>query len=57
MKLTFGSTFHLQLPSTQRRFGPPNLKLMFVCGQCWRNGQVSEADKNRKYCSAKGRHP
>uniref|UniRef100_A0A8C2X2E9 Zinc finger CCCH-type containing 7A n=1 Tax=Cyclopterus lumpus TaxID=8103 RepID=A0A8C2X2E9_CYCLU len=39
-----------------RRFGPPNLKMMFVCGQCWRNGQLSEADKNKKYCSAKARH-
>uniref|UniRef100_A0A3B3ZLP4 C3H1-type domain-containing protein n=1 Tax=Periophthalmus magnuspinnatus TaxID=409849 RepID=A0A3B3ZLP4_9GOBI len=38
------------------RFGPPNLKMMFVCGQCWRNGQLSEADKNKKYCSAKARH-
>ncbi|CAG5897978.1 unnamed protein product [Menidia menidia] len=45
-----------QLSSTQRRFGPPNLKMMFVCGQCWRNGQLSEADKNKKYCSAKARH-
>uniref|UniRef100_A0A8C6K5G0 Zinc finger CCCH-type containing 7A n=1 Tax=Nothobranchius furzeri TaxID=105023 RepID=A0A8C6K5G0_NOTFU len=38
------------------RFGPPNLKMMFVCGQCWRNGQLSEADKNKKYCTAKARH-
>ncbi|XP_029283967.1 zinc finger CCCH domain-containing protein 7A isoform X1 [Cottoperca gobio] len=45
-----------QLTSAQRRFGPPNLKMMFVCGQCWRNGQLSEADKNKKYCSAKARH-
>uniref|UniRef100_A0A8C4GYD3 Zinc finger CCCH-type containing 7A n=1 Tax=Dicentrarchus labrax TaxID=13489 RepID=A0A8C4GYD3_DICLA len=44
------------LSSAQRRFGPPNLKMMFVCGQCWRNGQLSEADKNKKYCSAKARH-
>ncbi|XP_019721974.1 zinc finger CCCH domain-containing protein 7A isoform X2 [Hippocampus comes] len=40
----------------QRRFGPQNLKMMFVCSQCWRNGQLSEADKNKKYCSAKARH-
>uniref|UniRef100_A0A4W6C4S5 Zinc finger CCCH-type containing 7A n=1 Tax=Lates calcarifer TaxID=8187 RepID=A0A4W6C4S5_LATCA len=46
----------VQLSSAQRRFGPPNLKMMFVCGQCWRNGQLSEADKNKKYCSAKARH-
>ncbi|XP_051569987.1 zinc finger CCCH domain-containing protein 7A-like isoform X2 [Myxocyprinus asiaticus] len=39
------------------RFGPPNLKLQFVCAQCWRNGQVSEPDKNKKYCSAKAKHP
>ncbi|XP_070704241.1 zinc finger CCCH domain-containing protein 7A isoform X2 [Pempheris klunzingeri] len=45
-----------QLSGAQRRFGPPNLKMMFVCGQCWRNGQLSEADKNKKYCSAKARH-
>lgn len=45
-----------QLSTAQRRFGPPNLKMMFVCGQCWRNGQLSEADKNKKYCSAKARH-
>lgn len=48
--------FHHQISGSQRRFGPPNLKMMFVCGQCWRNGQRSEADKNRKYCSAKARH-
>uniref|UniRef100_A0A8C2XBZ5 Zinc finger CCCH-type containing 7A n=1 Tax=Cyclopterus lumpus TaxID=8103 RepID=A0A8C2XBZ5_CYCLU len=45
-----------QISNVQRRFGPPNLKMMFVCGQCWRNGQLSEADKNKKYCSAKARH-
>uniref|UniRef100_A0A3P9NR89 Zinc finger CCCH-type containing 7A n=1 Tax=Poecilia reticulata TaxID=8081 RepID=A0A3P9NR89_POERE len=45
-----------QFSSPQRRFGPPNLKMMFVCGQCWRNGQLSEADKNKKYCQAKARH-
>ncbi|XP_057717434.1 zinc finger CCCH domain-containing protein 7A isoform X2 [Corythoichthys intestinalis] len=42
--------------SGQRRFGPQNLKMMFVCSLCWRNGQLSEADKNKKYCSAKARH-
>uniref|UniRef100_H3D5Y1 Zinc finger CCCH-type containing 7B n=1 Tax=Tetraodon nigroviridis TaxID=99883 RepID=H3D5Y1_TETNG len=37
--------------------GPPlNLKMKFVCGQCWREGQVSEPDKNLKYCTAKARH-
>uniref|UniRef100_A0A3Q0RB27 Zinc finger CCCH-type containing 7A n=1 Tax=Amphilophus citrinellus TaxID=61819 RepID=A0A3Q0RB27_AMPCI len=44
------------LQGVQVRFGPPNLKMMFVCGQCWRNGQLSEADKNKKYCTAKARH-
>ncbi|XP_064170993.1 zinc finger CCCH domain-containing protein 7A [Anguilla rostrata] len=44
-------------PSVVKKFGPPNLKMQFVCGQCWRNGQVSEPDKNRKYCNAKARHP
>uniref|UniRef100_A0A674AG36 Zinc finger CCCH-type containing 7A n=1 Tax=Salmo trutta TaxID=8032 RepID=A0A674AG36_SALTR len=42
--------------SLVKQFGPPNLKMQFVCGQCWRNGQVSEADKNKKYCTAKARH-
>ncbi|XP_077475382.1 zinc finger CCCH domain-containing protein 7A [Stigmatopora argus] len=42
--------------SVQRSFGPPNLKMMFVCSQCWRNGQLSEADKQQKYCSAKAKH-
>ncbi|KAM8825075.1 zinc finger CCCH domain-containing protein 7A [Synchiropus picturatus] len=44
------------LANTQRRFGPPHLKMMFVCGQCWRNGQLTEADKSKKFCSAKARH-
>uniref|UniRef100_A0A672YWG5 C3H1-type domain-containing protein n=1 Tax=Sphaeramia orbicularis TaxID=375764 RepID=A0A672YWG5_9TELE len=44
------------LSTVQRRFGPPNLKMMFVCGQCWRHGQLNEADKNKKYCTAKARH-
>uniref|UniRef100_A0A8C8M440 C3H1-type domain-containing protein n=1 Tax=Oncorhynchus tshawytscha TaxID=74940 RepID=A0A8C8M440_ONCTS len=45
-----------QFTTPLKRFGPPNLKMQFVCGQCWRNGQVSEADKNKKYCAAKARH-
>uniref|UniRef100_A0A8C7H815 Zinc finger CCCH-type containing 7A n=1 Tax=Oncorhynchus kisutch TaxID=8019 RepID=A0A8C7H815_ONCKI len=45
-----------QFNTPLKRFGPPNLKMQFVCGQCWRNGQVSEADKNKKYCAAKARH-
>uniref|UniRef100_A0AAX7SR17 C3H1-type domain-containing protein n=1 Tax=Astatotilapia calliptera TaxID=8154 RepID=A0AAX7SR17_ASTCA len=53
---SFPSKYNQQLPSALRRFGPPNLKMMFVCGQCWRNGQLSEADKNKKYCTAKARH-
>lgn len=35
---------------------PLNLKMKFVCGQCWREGQVSEPDKNLRYCTAKARH-
>ncbi|GAB1299629.1 Zinc finger CCCH type-containing 7B [Apodemus speciosus] len=30
--------------------------MKFVCGQCWRNGQVVEPDKDLKYCGAKARH-
>ncbi|XP_053550429.1 zinc finger CCCH domain-containing protein 7A isoform X2 [Bombina bombina] len=41
----------------QNNPGYPNIKIKFVCGQCWRNGQVIESDKNKKYCSAKARHP
>uniref|UniRef100_A0A8C8HE03 C3H1-type domain-containing protein n=1 Tax=Oncorhynchus tshawytscha TaxID=74940 RepID=A0A8C8HE03_ONCTS len=51
-----GSQGSLQFTTPLKRFGPPNLKMQFVCGQCWRNGQVSEADKNKKYCAAKARH-
>lgn len=45
-----------QVPVGVSKFKNPNLKLMFVCGQCWGNGQVSEPDKNRKYCNTKARH-
>ncbi|CAI9616346.1 unnamed protein product, partial [Staurois parvus] len=45
-----------QLLNTQNNPECPNLNIKFVCGQCWRNGQIIEADKNRKYCSAKARH-
>ncbi|KAG5832488.1 hypothetical protein ANANG_G00291690 [Anguilla anguilla] len=30
--------------------------MKFVCGQCWRDGLVSEPDKALKYCTAKARH-
>ncbi|XP_042294296.1 zinc finger CCCH domain-containing protein 7A isoform X2 [Sceloporus undulatus] len=46
-----------QILSNQAKHGSLNLKMKFVCAQCWRNGQVSEPDKNKKYCSAKARHP
>nr|XP_060642730.1 zinc finger CCCH domain-containing protein 7A isoform X1 [Anolis sagrei ordinatus] len=46
-----------QILSNQVKHGSLNLKMKFVCAQCWRNGQVSEPDKNKKYCSAKARHP
>lgn len=32
------------------------LQMKFVCGQCWRNGQVVEPDKDLKYCNAKAHH-
>ncbi|KAG1966940.1 zinc finger CCCH-type containing 7Ba isoform X3 [Pimephales promelas] len=32
------------------------LMLMFVCGQCWKDGLVSEPDRAMKYCTAKARH-
>uniref|UniRef100_A0A674ASM1 Zinc finger CCCH-type containing 7B n=1 Tax=Salmo trutta TaxID=8032 RepID=A0A674ASM1_SALTR len=32
------------------------LSLKVVCGQCWRDGLVSEPDKALKYCTAKARH-
>uniref|UniRef100_A0A8C1PES4 Zinc finger CCCH-type containing 7A n=1 Tax=Cyprinus carpio TaxID=7962 RepID=A0A8C1PES4_CYPCA len=48
---------HAQVEFYTCIFGPANLKMQFVCAQCWRNGQVSEPDKNKKYCSAKARHP
>ncbi|XP_048848192.1 zinc finger CCCH domain-containing protein 7A isoform X2 [Brienomyrus brachyistius] len=47
----------VQQSSSAPKFGPSHLKISFVCSQCWRNGQVIEADKNRKYCAAKARHP
>ncbi|XP_070612154.1 zinc finger CCCH domain-containing protein 7B isoform X2 [Erythrolamprus reginae] len=33
-----------------------DFQMKFVCGQCWRNGQVVEPDKDLKYCSAKAHH-
>ncbi|KAJ7992594.1 hypothetical protein DPEC_G00280310 [Dallia pectoralis] len=33
-----------------------NLNMKFVCGRCWRDGLISEADKALKYCTAKARH-
>uniref|UniRef100_A0A8D0FIS3 C3H1-type domain-containing protein n=1 Tax=Strix occidentalis caurina TaxID=311401 RepID=A0A8D0FIS3_STROC len=46
-----------QILGNQMKYGSLNLKMKFVCGQCWRNGQVNEPDRNKKYCSAKARHP
>ncbi|XP_044160109.1 zinc finger CCCH domain-containing protein 7A [Bufo gargarizans] len=50
------SSLKPQLLSIPNSPGYPNFNIKFVCGQCWRNGQVIESDKNRKYCSAKARH-
>lgn len=44
------------LGAAAARGRPLNLKMKFVCGQCWREGQVNEPDKNLKYCTAKARH-
>uniref|UniRef100_A0A3B4BZQ0 C3H1-type domain-containing protein n=1 Tax=Pygocentrus nattereri TaxID=42514 RepID=A0A3B4BZQ0_PYGNA len=33
-----------------------SLNMKFVCGQCWREGQVNEPDKALKYCTAKAKH-
>ncbi|NWT45107.1 Z3H7A protein, partial [Chroicocephalus maculipennis] len=49
--------FCLKILGNQMKYGSLNLKMKFVCGQCWRNGQVNEPDRNKKYCSAKARHP
>lgn len=32
------------------------LEMKFVCGQCWKDGLLSEPDRALKYCSAKARH-
>ncbi|XP_056393113.1 zinc finger CCCH domain-containing protein 7A [Hyla sarda] len=50
------SSLKPQLLTVNNNPGYPNFNIKFVCGQCWRNGQVIESDKNRKYCSAKARH-
>ncbi|XP_028268377.1 zinc finger CCCH domain-containing protein 7B-like [Parambassis ranga] len=34
-----------------------NMKMKFVCAQCWAGSLISEPDKALKYCSAKTRHP
>ncbi|KAM6905372.1 zinc finger CCCH domain-containing protein 7B-like [Xenentodon cancila] len=33
-----------------------DMKMKFVCSQCWRDGLISEPDKALKYCTAKARH-
>ncbi|KAM9780466.1 LOW QUALITY PROTEIN: zinc finger CCCH domain-containing protein 7B-like [Neosynchiropus ocellatus] len=33
-----------------------NMKMKFVCSQCWRDGRITEPDRVLKYCSAKARH-
>ncbi|XP_034448955.1 zinc finger CCCH domain-containing protein 7B-like [Hippoglossus hippoglossus] len=33
-----------------------NMKIKLSCAQCWRDGLISEPDKNLKYCTAKARH-
>ncbi|XP_069590153.1 zinc finger CCCH domain-containing protein 7A isoform X1 [Ranitomeya imitator] len=50
------SSLKPQLLSVPNSSGHPNFNIKFVCGQCWRNGQVIESEKSRRYCSAKARH-
>lgn len=33
-----------------------NMRMKFVCAQCWRDGLTSEPDKALRYCSAKAKH-
>lgn len=33
-----------------------NMRMKFICGQCWRDGVTSDPDKALKYCSAKAKH-
>lgn len=33
-----------------------NLKMKFVCAQCWRDGATNEPDKALQYCSGKAKH-
>ncbi|MGH0184421.1 UNVERIFIED_CONTAM: hypothetical protein FKN15_014873 [Acipenser sinensis] len=35
---------------------PLSLRMKFVCGQCWRDGQVSEPDRALRYCTARSKH-
>lgn len=53
---TVGAGGVVGLGAAAGRGRPLNLKMKFVCGQCWREGQVNEPDKNLKYCTAKARH-
>lgn len=46
----------LQVSSKAGKANSLGMKMKFVCGQCWRNGQVVEPDKSLKYCNAKIRH-
>ncbi|XP_074552268.1 zinc finger CCCH domain-containing protein 7B-like isoform X2 [Halichoeres trimaculatus] len=34
-----------------------NMRMKFVCAQCWQGCNVSEPDKSLKHCTAKARHP
>uniref|UniRef100_A0A4W3H4D3 Zinc finger CCCH-type containing 7B n=1 Tax=Callorhinchus milii TaxID=7868 RepID=A0A4W3H4D3_CALMI len=59
-----GKQYWQSLEASRAQVGNPvigkspslDMKMKFVCGQCWRNGQVIEPDKTLKYCSAKARH-
>lgn len=34
-----------------------NMRMKFVCAQCWQGCNISEPDKTLKYCKAKAKHP
>ncbi|XP_038618826.1 zinc finger CCCH domain-containing protein 7A [Tachyglossus aculeatus] len=51
------STHGAQVLGSQIKPGFLNLKMKLVCALCQKNGQYTEPDKNKRYCSAKASHP
>ncbi|XP_030066316.1 zinc finger CCCH domain-containing protein 7B isoform X1 [Microcaecilia unicolor] len=56
LEVKTSKAFHNKASSKTTTTSTFDLDMKFVCGQCWRNGQVVEPDKDLKYCSAKARH-